>query len=91
MEITDKTKGTVSKLILGVIGSSLKFITNIQEFFGNYDVRVRQGLIDTGENLVSILYPDLHKKKKAKKKFTKKEQLTYHYCRQWRANRKKLK
>lgn len=67
---------------------SLKLLEQIAVAFnrltGNYQARVKDGLIDTGDNLVKTI-------RSKKLKTSKKQNHIDHYCRQWTANRKKLR
>jgi len=67
--------------MLKAIGALLEMLNRAT---GNYQSRVKDGLIGTGDGLVKTL-------KSKKLKTTKKKQLTDHYLKQWTANRRKLK
>lgn len=73
-----------------VIGHVANFFSGVQKFFGNYQRRVKDGLIDTGDALV-------YWTGKPKKRNGDPYSPIYigkkiaHYRRQWFANRKKLK
>ena len=63
---------------IGEVASLLNKLT------GNYQARVKDGLITTADNLVEVIISKSIKKER-------KPRLIRHYCKQWRANRKKLR
>lgn len=68
-----------------------EFLHMLNKITGNYQARVRASLIDTGGALVRVAHKPILKKLREKKRLTKHEKRIHHYCRQWKANRKKLK
>lgn len=73
------------------IGWGLRVIGGVQDWLSNRQTRRRKSLITTGGKLVRLVHPPILKKKRAGKKWTKSEDKIDHFCRQWKANRKKLK
>lgn len=73
------------------IGWGLRVLGGVQNWWGNRPTRLRKSLITTAGHLVKVVHPPLLKKKKAGEKFTRQEKKIDHYCRQWNANRVKLK
>ena len=56
----------------------------LNKLFGGYKRRLRESLIQTGDNLIKTYQmKGLSSQRKSK--------LMKHFCRQWKANRKKLK
>lgn len=56
----------------------------LNKLTGNYQSRVKDSLIGTGDGLIlTLTNKEISKERR--------EKLIDHYCRQWEANRKKLK
>jgi len=72
------------------IGWIARVIGGFQNAIQNRPTRIRKSLIKTGDHLVALLYYPLRTQNK-EKKLTGEDKRLYHYCRQWRATRKKLK
>jgi len=72
------------------VGFVAKVVSGVQDFFGNYQSRVKDGLIDRGDQVVFWLGSP---KKKNGQPYSEAYigKAIDHYRRQWVANRSKLK